>query len=44
MKPKITAVGRRLKSKHGEPRKHQIIKVDSDGNAKIVKDQPLDRG
>jgi len=24
MKPKITAVGRRLKSKHGEPRKHQM--------------------
>ena len=41
MKPEVTAVGRRLKSKHGEPRKHQLIKVDSDGNAKITKDQTL---
>lgn len=42
--PQVTAVGRLLKSKHGEPRKHQVIKINADGSAKIVKDQPLDRG
>ena len=41
MKPKVTAVGRLLKPKHGEPRKHQLIKVDGDGKAKIAKDQTL---
>jgi hypothetical protein len=41
MKPEVTAVGRRLTPKHGEPRKHQVIKVDDEGRAKIVKDQAL---
>ena len=41
MKPEVTAVGRRLKPKHGEPRKHQLIKVDGDGKAKVTKDQVL---
>jgi hypothetical protein len=41
MKPEVTAVGRRLKPKHGEPRKHQVIKIDADGKAKIIKDQVL---
>jgi len=39
---KITAVGRLLKSKHGEPRKHQVIKIDADGKAKIAIDKTLD--
>ena len=41
MKPTVTAVGRLLKPKHGEPRKHQVIKIDVDGKAKITKDQTL---
>ena len=40
-KPEVTAVGRRLKAKHGEPRKHQVIKVDANGKARITKDQRL---
>jgi len=40
-KPEVTGVGRRLKAKHGEPRKHQVIKIAADGKAKIVKDQTL---
>jgi hypothetical protein len=40
-KPEVTAVGRRVKSKHGELRKHQVIKIDADGKVKIVKDQVL---
>jgi hypothetical protein len=44
MKPKVTAVGRLLKSKHGEPRKHQVIKIDADGNSRIVVDKTLDNG
>lgn len=42
-KPKVTAVGRLLKSKHGEPRKHQTIKVDANGNARIAVDKVLDK-
>jgi hypothetical protein len=44
MKPKATAVGRRLKSKHGEPRKHQFIKIDANGKARIAMDKTLDNG
>jgi len=40
-KPKATAVGRILRSKNGEPRKHQLIKVDESGKAKIVKNVTL---
>lgn len=43
-KPVVTAVGRILKSKHGEPRKHQVIKIDADGKAKITIDKTLDNG
>ena len=32
-KPKVTAVGRILRPKNGEPRKHQLIKVDENGKA-----------
>jgi len=39
--PKVTAVGRILRPKHGEPRKHQVLKVDANGKAKIVKDVTL---
>lgn len=42
--PQVTAVGRLLKSKHGEPRKHQTIKVDANGKARIAKDKTLDNG
>lgn len=38
----VTAVGRLLKPKHGEPRKHQVIKIDADGNARIAIDKTLD--
>jgi len=41
---KVTAVGRLLKSKHGEPRKHQVIKIDADGKARITKNKTLDNG
>ena len=44
IKPVVTAVGRILKPKHGEPRKHQVIKIDSDGKAKITIDKTLDNG
>jgi hypothetical protein len=37
-KPEVTAVGRLLKPKGAEPRKHQLIKVDATGKATIVKD------
>ena len=40
-KPKVTAVGRILRPKHGEPRKHQVIKVNEDGKACIVKNVTL---
>ena len=40
-KPTVTSVGRILKPKGNEPRKHQVIKVDAAGKAKIVKDQIL---
>lgn len=43
-KPVVTAVGRILKPKHGEPRKYQVIKIDADGNAKIAIDKTLDNG
>lgn len=42
MKPKVTAVGRLLKSKHDEPRKYQLIKIDADGNTRIATDKTLD--
>lgn len=42
MKPKVTAVGRMLRPKNGELRKHQVIKVDANGKAKIIKDKTLD--
>ena len=42
--PQVTAVGRLLKSKHGEPRKHQVVKIDADGNAQIIIDKTLDNG
>lgn len=38
----VTAVGRILTPKHGEPRKHQVIRVNEDGKAKITKDRNLD--
>jgi hypothetical protein len=31
MKPTVTAVGRILKSKHGEARIHHVIAIDVDG-------------
>ena len=40
-KPTVTAVGRILKPKGNEPRKHQVIKVDADGRAAIVIDRTL---
>jgi hypothetical protein len=41
MRPTVTAVGRMLQPKGKEPQKHQVIKVDQNGRAKIVKDVPL---
>jgi hypothetical protein len=40
--PNVTAVGRILKPKHGEPRKHQVIKIGTDGGPYIVIDKILD--
>jgi hypothetical protein len=40
-KPTVTAVGRILKPKGTEPRKHQVIKVNPDGQATIVIDRVL---
>jgi len=37
--PVVTAIGRRLKPKNGEPRKYQLIQIDENGRAKIIKDQ-----
>lgn len=40
-RPVVTAVGRALKPKGDEPRKHQVIKVDSTGQARITIDRVL---
>jgi hypothetical protein len=37
----VTAVGRLLKSKHGEPRIYEVIKVKPDGSAEVVISEPL---
>jgi len=37
----VTAVGRILKPKHGEPRKHQVIRINSDGGSYIAIDKIL---
>ena len=42
IKPVVTAVGRVLKPKHGEPRRHQVIKIDPDGSSRIVVNKTLD--
>lgn len=38
--PQVTAVGRLLQPKHGEPRKYQLIQVDQYG-ARITTDRTL---
>lgn len=38
-RPVVTAVGRALRPKGTEPRKHQVIKVDATGRATIIKDE-----
>lgn len=40
MKPPVTAVGRILTPKHGEPRIHHVIKAKPDGTAKTVIRRP----
>ena len=40
-KPEVTAVGRMLKPKHGEPQIHEIIAVKSDGTVTVVKSEVL---
>jgi hypothetical protein len=37
----VTAVGRLLKPKHGEPRIHRTIAVGPRGNVKVIIDQRL---
>lgn len=32
----VTAVGRLLQPKHGEPRRYHLIRVDAEGKAKTV--------
>lgn len=39
-KPVVTAVGRMLKPKHGEPQVWRQIKVQADGTATVI-DRPL---
>ena len=41
MKPEVTAVGRLLKSKRGEPRLRKIIAVRPDGTVKTVINKPM---
>ena len=36
-RPVVTAVGRLLQPKHGEPRKHQLIQVDAMAAPKLSK-------
>ena len=40
-RPVVTAVGRILKSKHGEPRVHSVIKISKDGTAKETRREVL---
>ena len=40
MKPPVTAVGRILTPKHGEPRIYHVIKVRPDGTVKTVIRRP----
>ena len=40
-KPEVTAVGRFLKSKQGEPRVHKIIAVNLDGAVKTILEKPM---
>jgi hypothetical protein len=40
-KPKVTAVGRLLKSKQGEPRIHKVIAVNADGTVETVLEKPM---
>ena len=37
----VTAVGRRLRPRNGEPQRHHVIAVRPDGTAKTVTDQRL---
>jgi hypothetical protein len=43
---KVTAVGRILRPKHGEPRRHHVIRVGADGKARTVvkRDLPVVEG
>ena len=42
-RPVVTAVGRRLQPKHGEPQRHHVISVAANGQVRTVidrKDEP----
>lgn len=39
--PIVTAVGRRLRPKHGEPRLHQIVAVRPDGEGHVIYERRL---
>lgn len=39
--PTVTAVGRRLKPRNGEPRRLHVIAVKPDGNVRTVIDRPV---
>jgi hypothetical protein len=40
----VTAVGRRLRPRNGEPRRHRVVAVRPDGSARIVLDRTLSHG
>jgi hypothetical protein len=37
--PKVTAVGRMLRPKHGEPQRHHVIAVSASGQVRTVVDR-----
>jgi len=41
MNPVVTAVGRRLRPRNGEPHRHQVIAVRPDGTGRVVIDRPV---
>lgn len=42
--PVVTAVGRMLKPKHGEPQKHHVIAVRPDGTSRTLINRQLSNG
>lgn len=43
-KPIVTAVGRILKPKHGEPQRHHVIAIKPDGTTQTIIKRTLSNG